>query len=347
MPPTGGNLPRDQAMVWLSAQRWQGFVPQLTTTQLPASKAATDAIGAAMHARSVLPLEVAVSPNAEVQSLPGGVEAKQIAVLGIPRKTDDGRFQYLGDELIALYVATPAVLQHFGIDAASVDPTVDVLSSRAALTGYDLIGLGRVRPKQWVPKVQRVALPAYTSSPVALITPKAMREFGLTTMPIAWLVQGQQPLTPSQIDTAQPIAAAAGLHIESRPVLPDLSGLRDGATGSGIAVALGVLAMTVGLIRSGSLQDLRILTAAGARGTTRRTLTAATATALAVLGAVLGTLAAYLALIAWYHSHLAWLGHVPVEHLLVILVGLPAVAGVVSWLLAGREPSAIARSPLE
>jgi hypothetical protein len=36
-----------------------------------------------------------------------------------------------------------------------------------------------------------------------------------------------------------------------------------------------------------------------------------------------------------------------VASLLWILVGLPLIAVVVSWLLGGREPRAIARQPLE
>jgi hypothetical protein len=36
-----------------------------------------------------------------------------------------------------------------------------------------------------------------------------------------------------------------------------------------------------------------------------------------------------------------------VASLLWILVGMPLIAVVISWLLAGREPPAIARQPLE
>ena len=116
---------------------------------------------------------------------------------------------------------------------------------------------------------------------------------------------------------------------------------------AGMSLALGVLAMTVGLIRSETANDLRILAAAGAAGTTRRTLTGATAGALALLGAVLGTAGAYAALAAWHRSDLADLTHPPVVNLVAIVVGLPLVAGAAGWLLAGREPSAVARHPLD
>jgi putative ABC transport system permease protein len=36
---------------------------------------------------------------------------------------------------------------------------------------------------------------------------------------------------------------------------------------------------------------------------------------------------------------------VPTENLLIILIGMPLIAAAASWLLAGREPSGIARQP--
>ena len=85
----------------------------------------------------------------------------------------------------------------------------------------------------------------------------------------------------------------------------------------------------------------------GSASSTRRTLTAATGGALALLGVLLGAAGAYLALLAGYHADLEALGRVPVAHLAAIIVGLPVTAAAVGWLLAGREPSALARQPLE
>jgi hypothetical protein len=57
---------------------------------------------------------------------------------------------------------------------------------------------------------------------------------------------------------------------------------------------------------------------------------------------VLGTAAATIAGLAWARSGLSTtFGHVPPADLLAILVGLPLVAAVGGWLLAGREPPAI------
>ena len=109
--------------------------------------------------------------------------------------------------------------------------------------------------------------------------------------------------------------------------------------------------MTVGLIRSETASDLRTLAATGASSSTRRELTAATAGALALVGAVLGTVAAYVAAIGFCRDSqldaLSGLTSVPARNLLLILVGMPLVAAVVGWLLAGREPSVISRQPLE
>ncbi len=51
-------------------------------------------------------------------------------------------------------------------------------------------------------------------------------------------------------------------------------------------------------------------------------------------------------MLAWQRS-VRILTHVPFLSLAVIIVGLPVVAAIAGWLLAGREPPAIARQPLE
>jgi putative ABC transport system permease protein len=81
------------------------------------------------------------------------------------------------------------------------------------------------------------------------------------------------------------------------------------------------------------------------------TITAATAGGLALLGALLGTVAAYIGVIAysWDNSldGLSELSSVPTTSLLIILVGMPLVAVIAGWLLAGREPPALAHQPIE
>jgi len=83
----------------------------------------------------------------------------------------------------------------------------------------------------------------------------------------------------------------------------------------------------------------------GARRSTRRALTAG---ALAPLGAVLGTAAGYVVAIGWFRSSrpnggVSALASTPTMTLVLVMVGMPLIAPVAGWLLAGREPSAIAQ----
>ncbi|MFJ8579316.1 FtsX-like permease family protein [Micromonospora sp. NPDC093277] len=342
--PTGGNLPPDQIIVWVSHGGLHTPIPELTSGQAENTRKQVDAIAADLQATSVLPLQAAVDPNGPQVHGPSG-SGLEAAQLGQPRVLNEsGATGYSSDDSVPLFVPTPELLRDYGIDPASIDATTDVLTSRTGLEGYDLYP---GRHDGWHPRVQQTTLPTYRSLPTALLTTQAMQSLHLTPIPVGWLVRVPRPLTQAQVDRAQQIALAAGLSVESRTIGADTARLADQATGAGIAVALGVLATTVGLIRSETARDLRTLTAAGARRRTRRALTAATAGALALLGAVIGTAGAYLALLAWHHQAPHWLGHVPVLHLAAILIGLPAIAYTGGWLLAGKEASTLARQPLD
>jgi putative ABC transport system permease protein len=179
-----------------------------------------------------------------------------------------------------------------------------------------------------------------------------MRQLHLQASTSNWLVQGAAPFTAAQVNHAQLIASTTQLSAESKNDEPSSSEIINWATVFGIALALGILAMSIGLIRSETSNDLRTLTAAGASSSTRRTLTAVTAGALAFLGALLGTVGGYIALIGWLRSNslnggISALANVPITNLLVILVGMPLVATIVGWLLAGRQPSGVARQPMD
>jgi putative ABC transport system permease protein len=126
-----------------------------------------------------------------------------------------------------------------------------------------------------------------------------------------------------------------------------LANLRTLATIVGMVLALGILAMTVGLIRGEAAGDVRTLTATGATSLTRRTLTSATAAGLAVLGVALGTIGAFLTLVASHVDGVGDLSRIPAMHLGAILVGTPIAAACAGWLFAGREPAALARNPIE
>jgi putative ABC transport system permease protein len=81
--------------------------------------------------------------------------------------------------------------------------------------------------------------------------------------------------------------------------------------------------------------------------TPRRTLTAATAGGLALLGALLGTAGAYLALAAAHLSNLGTLSRVPLLYLAITVLGVPVAAALTGWILTGRKPPPIARRVLE
>jgi len=120
-----------------------------------------------------------------------------------------------------------------------------------------------------------------------------------------------------------------------------------------IALALGILAMSIGLIRSEMASELRTLTATGASSFVRRSLAAVTAGGLAFLGALLGTIAAYVGLFGWFRTNALEGGlsdiidHVPWHNLFLIVIAMPVLASLVGWLLAGRQPEGIARRPTE
>ena len=256
-----------------------------------------------------------------------------------------------------VYVATPALLQHYGINPSAIDPTTLLITSRAGLEGTSHLqfvdgGCGPLRPADCTavtnPKIQTFkTLPTGTSDPNLLVTTSGVTRLKLAVSPGAWLIQTPHRLNAIQINTARQAAAAAGLTIETKNQAPSLAQLRNYATAAGILLALGVLAMTLGLIRSETAGDLRTLTATGAASTTRRNITAATAGALGLLGALLGTGVGYLATVAFFRSQLSErMSHVPVLDLVLVLVGLPAAAAAGGWLFAGREPPAIAHQPL-
>jgi putative ABC transport system permease protein len=142
------------------------------------------------------------------------------------------------------------------------------------------------------------------------------------------------------------------MTVESKNDAPTSGEIINWATVFGIALALGVLAMSVGLIRSETAGDLRTLTATGASSATRRTIAAVTAGAMGLVGAVLGAIAGYIALAGWFRSSqlnggLSALGHVPWFNLFLLVIAMPLAAAATAWLLAGREPSAIATRPQE
>jgi putative ABC transport system permease protein len=260
-----------------------------------------------------------------------------------------------------LYVATPALLRYAGVAPATVAPSTDFLAHSSVPTN-ELATL-RVDMTTGEPKVTEVPVENVQRidsrklfgnpeaepglAPASFITLDGLRRRGWRQIPSGWLVESSRPLTSEQIADARELAAAAGLTIETQREPTSQAKLSAIATAAGALLALAILAMTVGLIRSETAGDLRTLTAAGATSRVRRTLTAATAGSLALLGALLGVAGAYVVVVATYLDDLGYLGRIPVLYLVLTVVGVPLAAVAAGWLLAGREPPAIARPAIE
>jgi putative ABC transport system permease protein len=273
-----------------------------------------------------------------------------------------------------VYVATPQLLAAFGISPSDVNPKADILTMRSGLSSMSLMHLtygaqgprgdGPAGDDPWAcpagscvasPPIQEVSrLPSGTSAPNTVITEHAVSALRLqgSVQTAGWLISVPGGLTPAQVTAAQQLAAgASGMSVETRNSIPSLAQIINTATVFGIGLALGILALSVGLVRSEAARDLRTLTAAGASAATRRTITAATAGALAFTGAVVGVIGGYIATIGFLRSSsldgLGALTSIPVTNLLLILVGMPLAATLLGWLLAGRDPAGLGRQPLE
>ena len=365
----GPNLTSNELAVWSpSGQNGNGpgpNAPNGMTTSTPSvesQEATVRSIAAAVRATDTVELD---NPAANLQN-----------------PSASGR-QWSGQ----IFVATPALLRAYGINPSSIPSSVDVLSSRPGLAGSDAEltygggggggvkggpgpggqilpggpGTGNAKSCQpgsclAHPVIQEESqLPTGTSAPNTLITEGALRRLHLAghSSLDGWILQANSPITSAQLTNAQALAATNNLSIESKNDEPASAEIVNWATVFAIALALGILGMSIGLIRSETASELRTLTATGASSRTRRTLTAVTAGGLAFLGALLGTVAAYVGLAGWFRSNSLegglsdLFGHIPWGNLFLIVIAMPVVAIIIGWLVAGREPTGIATRPAE
>jgi putative ABC transport system permease protein len=364
------NLSNRQIRVYTGPTPGPEIVAVQTPGQLERVAARVGQLAADLDNAAVIPLHNALRPSERVQ--PEG-HLRVLRTEALVRKVDDPE-SVPGSFICApppsgcyiyesrLYVATPALLRYLGVDPTAVDPSTDFLVDKSVRTN----GLVTVRfdtPSRGKPKltaravtnVQRIDSRKLFGSPkgetgmapASFITIDSLRRRGWKQIPSGWLVESSRPMTSDQIAGARDLAASRGLTIETRRESPSATTLIAIATLAGALLALAILAMTVGLIRSESAGDLRTLTATGATGRIRRTLAASTAGALALLGALLGVAGAYVALGAIYLDKLEYLGRIPVLYLVLMVVGIPVAAAAAGWLVAGREPPTIARPAIE
>jgi putative ABC transport system permease protein len=329
-----GNLSDHQVLV-RAGGTVDGVLPELTPAAPARQRAEVDRFASTLDHPTVLALETVVDPTIKETT-----QGKVVRPVGsLARRVGPTTFRFVG----VLYVATPELLARLGVDPGVIRPGTDILTGA---TAGELRLVGGRREDRAAPKRQLIKIPQYTSMPHALITPAGVRRLGWTPVTAGWLVESRSPITGDQLARGRAVAADAGLTIEAREGTDELAAIRAGATAGGMLLALGVLAMTVGLLRGEAANDLRTLAATGATSTTRRNLTGATAGALGLLGVLLGVGGAYLALVAGYLDSPGALGRPPFVDLGITIVGVPLIALGTGWLLAGREPDAFDRTAL-
>jgi putative ABC transport system permease protein len=346
----GPDLSSSQVTVGAAQSAGPGQSSPFSAAQLAALTTRVNTLAAGLHA-SVVPLE----------------SASDLFQVGSRRH---GPQNFTG----TVYVATPQLLATYGIKASQIAPGTDFLTMRPGLAGlphmetlWDIHSVSddsAPLPDPGSPGgppctlgnhclaspvIQTVSsLPSGTAAPNTVMTEYAVSKYHMQTQLFGWLIQAPVPLTTAQLSAVRQFGNANEVQVLTATYNPSLDDFTDSATALGIVIALSVLAMSVGLIRSETAPDLRTLTATGASGVTRRTITAATAAALGLLGAILGMAGAVIAGMVWTRSGLtATAGGVPITDIVILLIGLPLAAAAGGWLFAGREPPAVARQPLE
>ena len=287
---------------------WIG--PNLSSSQLLVPHHATPGIGESE------PLSGAqlASLNGRVNSLAAGLHASVVPLEGVGSLYQAGTPRHGPQNFSGnVYVATPQLLAAYGIKASQIAPGTDFLTMRPGLAGLPHMEMlwhnGMVSDASnpatpgsdggpsctpgnncvASPAIQTVsALPGGTDAPNTVITEYAVRTYRMQPQLSGWLIQAPAPLTAAQLNAARQLGRPYEVTVEIATYYPSLSDFTDRAIAAGIVIALSVLAMSVGLIRSETAPDLRTLTATGASGATRRAITAATAAALGLLGAILG-----------------------------------------------------------
>jgi putative ABC transport system permease protein len=332
-----GNLSDQQLIFRMDGSDDPIFVPDRSGAAIAASDAEVARFAATLDGARVLSLDMAVDPDQPLDNGYGEGGGRFAAGLFWQPPSSDRAHG------IPLVVATPSLLERFGAGSTAVDAHEVYFPETEGV--FQLYSTKRDRAP--VTDMGRIPKKEHGALPEAFISPAAARRHGWEPTRSAWLIETARPLTVAQRSAARDFAIETGMTVETKDKGASLSALRTGATAGGMLLALGVLAMTVGLIRSETAGDLRTLTATGASSGMRRKLTAATAGSLALLGVLLGVTAAYLALVGAYSHNLDALGHVPVVDLAVTALGVPVLAAAAGWLLAGHQPPAIARAALD
>ena len=344
------SLSDRQIRLYLGPSEDRTLTPFGALSQLDRLAAGARRVAAQLDGATVIPLNKATQPGAPPMTV-GNTRFLPTVELTKTFRSPEGGKNYRAQS--EAYVATTAVLEYLGIDPARIDPGTDFLVDRSVTAKDLVIPSFTSRREITVTNVQKIDTGQHLfgsesgRTPPYFITLNGLRRHGWQQIPAGWLVQSSRTLTSDQIADARNAAAEGGLTVETKRKSNPPTEVMSIATAAGALLALAILAMTVGLIRGESAGDLRTLTAAGATSSIRRTLTATTAGALALLGAILAVAGAYLVMLALYHDDIGYLNDVPFLYLGLAIAGVPLAAAAAGWLVAGREPPAIARPVLE
>jgi putative ABC transport system permease protein len=328
-----GNLSSTQVLIHASDIDGP-FAPD--AARLAEVQAGVDEIVTALGEPRIVRLDTFVDPTT-----PPDPKSGESLTLSVARQVSDG-WEHVG----TVFAATPELLAAIGVDPATVAGSEVVTSATGDLVMFGAGGAFAPDRRSVQPLTRTGTLPEnYTSLPSALFDPAQAGPRGLDVVPSGlWLIDTSRPIAKADLDNAREIAARHGFRIETRDDRSNLRMIRLAAGLTGTLLALGVMAATLGLIRGESANDVRTLTAAGARPSTRRGIAAVTAGTLAAVGALLGIASSYIGLVAAGVDHLM---PVPWADLAIIAVATPLLATVVAWMVGGREPAAIARRPLD
>lgn len=320
-----GNLPDRQIIVSTGAITSPVLEPR-SAAELDELTATVQQIAAGLDGAQVVELRVVIDPRLEPS--PVGVEAVRV-----DRRDGDG-------DGPPVFLATDPLLE-----ALALRPTsgFELLTAETGPIDYGAVvdaatGRHPPRPVANATIIER----GYTSLPSSLLNPRTVTQQGWTTMTAGWLIDSPTTLTDDQVATIRTIALTAGLRVETRDDQASIAQLRDNATAIGVILALGILALTVGLLRSEAAADTATLTATGATSGVRRAITASTAAALAALAVLIAVVAVYAALTAASRD----LPALPIANLAAIGFGVPLLSGLAGYAAAGRDSGSLSRQAI-
>ena len=192
-------------------------LPLQTPAQLARGTARVRQIAASLGQTSVIPLRKVIQPDGRPIVTFDGDRA--LLAVGFAKRVSAEQWTRGS----GVYVATPALLRHLGVDPATVDPSADFLADPTVPTDEFVIFDIKTRGESAIENVRgstasrSSALRRETRPrPSSFVTVNGLRRLGWKQVPNGWLIESSSPLTSEQIATTRELAAEAGLEIETQ-----------------------------------------------------------------------------------------------------------------------------------